>query len=810
MTGTTSAKRSRLTIRQRLVWGGVGIGALVLLAGGIVIWQVNRLTDAAGVLQQAQQRAVAALEVRRYSADLIAVISRLLPVQDAAAFETQVAPILDVLRVSNADLAALMARTAKDDAVYPLMGKVNSTIDGVVHLAETMVRQTRDGQWPSAKVRMGVLVRDQQKLASETDELIERAKQRAEAASRQVDSASQAVLFYPTLVLGFGLVLGAALTWQTMRRIARPVERLTHGVTRLAAGHLHERVAIESADELGQLAAAFNHMAAELGASHADLEHRIEARVAQLRTSAHVGRVAASILDPDSLLREVVNLIADRFGYYYVAVFTLDSAGKYAVLREATGEAGRLLKERGHKLEVGGHSMVGFVTAQRLPRIALDVGEDAVRFANPLLPDTRSEIALPLIVGHRVFGALDVQATQAAAFDDASAIVLQGMADLIAIALNNAALYAESQRHIGTLNDLLALSGDIARSRSLPELTGHALVRLQALIGVGSYFLGLLNENQTDIRVVMSVQGGVDVSDTAAAYPTNSELIGRVIRTRRPVRIDASEAAGAAGLPGVSEAQQNQRSAAQPPIEAIGGQPLTDTVGGQPPIDAIGGQPGAFLGVPLSIGDRVLGLMGFQDFRPQSSFSDDQERLAVTLAGQIAVALDNMRLAEETRRALADLDAANRLLTRRAWGHASRMPTATGAWRPGEWQAGESADRERGRLTIPLRIRGETVGEFDLLPVEDRDRWTPEDVAFAQALVDEVGQTLETVRLLEETQRLAGRERLINEINARVRQTVNIDGILQTAVDELGRSLKAARVFARIGAPAEGRGDDHA
>ena len=201
MTGTTSAKRSRLTIRQRLVWGGVGIGALVLLAGGIVIWQVNRLTDAAGVLQQAQQRAVAALEVRRYSADLIAVISRLLPVQDAAAFETQVATILDVMRVSNADLAALMARTAKDDAVYPLMGKVNSTIDGVVHLAETMVRQTRDGQWPSAKVRMGVLVRDQQKLASETDELIERAKQRAEAASRQVDSASQAVLFYPTLVL---------------------------------------------------------------------------------------------------------------------------------------------------------------------------------------------------------------------------------------------------------------------------------------------------------------------------------------------------------------------------------------------------------------------------------------------------------------------------------------------------------------------------------------------------------------------------------------------------------------------------------
>jgi GAF domain-containing protein len=229
------------------------------------------------------------------------------------------------------------------------------------------------------------------------------------------------------------------------------------------------------------------------------------------------------------------------------------------------------------------------------------------------------------------------------------------------------------------------------------------------------------------------------------------------------------------------------------------------------------------LGAPLVVGDRVLGVLCFQDMRPGSVFSDDQERLAVALARQIAVALDNLRLVEETRQALADLDAANRLLTGQAWRqYALTARSLSGEWQAGAWVSGVgmspaqvSVDGVPGRLTIPLRIRGEVVGEFDLLApstlppsgvagqaLGDEYRWTPEDVAFAQSLVDQVGQTLETARLLEETERLAGRERLINEMNARVRQTVDVDGILQTAVDELGRSLKASRVVARIGVPA--------
>ncbi len=154
----------------------------------------------------------------------------------------------------------------------------------------------------------------------------------------------------------------------------------------------------------------------ELTSMRATLEQRIAERTGQVSAAADVGRVATSILDPQQLMREVVNLIAARFGFYYAAVFTLDHSGTYLILREATGETGHVLKERAHRLRVGLDSMVGYAAMKREPRVALNTGEDAVRFANPLLPNTQSEIALPLIVGDRVLGALDVQATQAKRF----------------------------------------------------------------------------------------------------------------------------------------------------------------------------------------------------------------------------------------------------------------------------------------------------------------------------------------------------------------------------------------------------------
>src|SRR5512139_3013925 len=142
------------------------------------------------------------------------------------------------------------------------------------------------------------------------------------------------------------------------------------------------------------------------------LEQRVSEHTAQLRVAADVGRVATSILDAQQLMSEMVNLITTRFGLYYAAVFTLDHTGSYLILREATGQAGRTLKDRGHRLRVGLDSMVGDAVLKREPRVALHTSQETVRLASVLLPDTQSEVALPLIVADQVSGVLDVQSTQ--------------------------------------------------------------------------------------------------------------------------------------------------------------------------------------------------------------------------------------------------------------------------------------------------------------------------------------------------------------------------------------------------------------
>ncbi len=189
----------------------------------------------------------------------------------------------------------------------------------------------------------------------------------------------------------------------------------------------------------------------DLESERSSLESRVAERTLQLTAVNEVGRAASAILDPEELTERVANLITDRFGYYYAALFLVDDKGEQAELSSATGEAGRVLKENKHHLRVGGNSMVGMAISTGNARIALDVGAEPIRFENPLLPYTRSEIALPLMVGDRVLGALDVQSTKAGAFGSQEVDTLQAMANQVAIAIENARLFQSSRRSLAEL-----------------------------------------------------------------------------------------------------------------------------------------------------------------------------------------------------------------------------------------------------------------------------------------------------------------------------------------------------------------------
>ena len=248
-------------------------------------------------------------------------------------------------------------------------------------------------------------------------------------------------IFVSILVLAFGFVIARMYGYS----VSIPLNDLLQTFTDIEGGNLRQRATVTSSDEVGKLSINFNRMISQLDELQTSLESQIAKRTEQLRATAEVGRAASSILDPDELIEEIANLITDRLGYYYAAIFIVSPDGTWAELRSATGEAGAQLKARNHRLAVGGKSMVGSAISLRKARIAHDVGLEAVRFNNPLLPDTRSEIALPLMVGGRVIGALDAQSTEPNAFDEENTETLLGMANQVAVALENARLYRDAQ-----------------------------------------------------------------------------------------------------------------------------------------------------------------------------------------------------------------------------------------------------------------------------------------------------------------------------------------------------------------------------
>ncbi len=174
----------------------------------------------------------------------------------------------------------------------------------------------------------------------------------------------------------------------------------------------------------------------------------LERRSQLLQVAAEVSRAASAILDPDQLSQQVVELVQLRFGLYYVGLFLSDEKGENVVLRAATGEAGREMLRHGHQFPIGNSSMVGWCVANRQARIALDVGSDAVRFSNPLLPGVRSEFALPLISRGQVLGALTFQSKQEAAFSGEDVETFQTMADQLANAIQNARLYDQLEKEL--------------------------------------------------------------------------------------------------------------------------------------------------------------------------------------------------------------------------------------------------------------------------------------------------------------------------------------------------------------------------
>lgn len=275
-------------------------------------------------------------------------------------------------------------------------------------------------------------------------------------------------------------IIGFGLTLLLSRSLTIPIDSLIQTFTKVEAGDLSERARVLATDEIGELAIYFNRMISRLDELQQTLENRVAERTEQLRVSGEVGRIATTILDPDTVMSRVVDLITSSFDYYYAAIFLVDKNDYWAELKAATGSAGEILLERHHRLQVNKTSMVGSSITTREAQVALDVGEMAVRFNNPLLPNTRSEIAIPLMVGGRAIGALDVQSIRGADFKSEVISTLQSMANQVAIAIENARLFKEMEQALNELQQsnrqyILSAWSEKLKSNSLEYTSGSPL-----------------------------------------------------------------------------------------------------------------------------------------------------------------------------------------------------------------------------------------------------------------------------------------------------------------------------------------------
>lgn len=433
-----------------------------------------------------------------------------------------------------------------------------------------------------------------------------------------------------TILLVTGLVTLAVgiAAYGVTRQISQPLLQMAEVSTDMAAGNLDRAVMIRREDEIGTLARAFNGMASQLRDLIGGLEQRVaerthdlEQRAIQLATAAEVGRAAASILDLDALLPRVVELIRERFGLYYAGLFLVDDAGDYAVLQAGTGEAGEVMKRAGHQLAIGGRSMVGRACSEREARIALDVGAERVRFDNPLLPDTRSEMALPLLVGDRVLGALDVQSTEAAAFSEADIAVLQLMADQVAVAVDNARKFSEEAGLLEATSPLYRISHRLAKATTIDEVS-QAILSIVAETEADGCSVAQFDRTPDGEIAATSFLSRWDRHGLPRRFPTQmSVAVGDLLPIPLVTRLTAIE-----------DVQQDSRipEDARAHLAEFGVQSL--------------------ITVPLRVASagRIQGFLAISRQTP-GTFSPVTLRLYETLAEQAAVALERARLLEASQ-----------------------------------------------------------------------------------------------------------------------------------------------------------------
>ncbi|HDQ72894.1 MAG TPA: PAS domain S-box protein, partial [Chloroflexi bacterium] len=355
----------------------------------------------------------------------------------------------------------------------------------------------------------------------------------------------------------------------------------------------------------------------------ADLQHRSR----QLQTAAEVSRAVSSILNPDDLICQVVDLVRERFDLYYVGLFLVDQSGewtgepdRWAVLRAGAGEAGQELLSRAHRLEIDDRSMVGQCIITLQACVALDVSDETLCFRNPVLPETRSSLALPLISRGEVIGALSIQSDRSEAFSEEDIVVFRVMADQTANAIQNAYLFEDVRVRSARLTVLNYIARAVsAATLQLDELLNVVYQEISIVFEADAFCIAFYDETTDELEFRLLIDEGL--VEPSYREPLGNGFISHVVSERKPLLV-----------------QNFEREAENLPTPHLFGTMKS---------------PPSWLGVPMFLGDQVIGAICVQAYRPYA-WGEEEQLLLATISDEVAAAVRNARLFEQAQQEIQE------------------------------------------------------------------------------------------------------------------------------------------------------------
>lgn len=466
---------------------------------------------------------------------------------------------------------------------------------------------------------------------------------------------------------GIVIALVIAVVAQILAQIlVGPISRLTVVADQVTAGDLQARANVEAADEIGSLATAFNTMTSRLHEFIANLESRVAERTGGLVLAAEVGRSVSQVRELHLMLQDAAEIVRSRFDLYYVQVYLTDPAQSALILEAGTGTVGTELVARGHRLPVNTASINGRAAMEKHSVVIPDTSASTTFKPNPLLPDTRSEMAVPLLVGEKVVGVLDLQSQNPGALNQDILPAFEALAGQLAIAIQNANLLAEAQQarlevesqagrlvrknwqeHLDAIHQPERI-GFVFEGNAVIPLADAADIKppsegniIQAPVAITGESLGTLSV-ELDARD-LTAQTAELVNNVARQVAQQIENL-RLLESAERYRYEAEQATRRLTIEGWKSYMESRSG------ENLGY--LYDLKQVQP-VEAEQLPAQDVITLPLKARDEQVGTLTIQDLAPDDR---DALELAEAVAERLGAHLESLRLLENTRQGQLELD----------------------------------------------------------------------------------------------------------------------------------------------------------